>query len=263
MRPRLSAKQLHLSRHGKQVLHSVDFELSAGDLVGIVGGNGAGKSTLLKALMSLLPVERGNLSLGDQALHEWTARERAKQLAYLAQGHDAQWPLTAQAVVALGRLPHVRHAAHDANIVASVMKETGTWELRARNVQTLSGGELARVLLARALAVEAPLLLADEPLSALDPAHQLRIMQVLQTRAQQGMGIAVVMHDLLLATRYCSHLLMLHQGRVLAFGVPQAVCTPANLAQCFGIEAVPISFEGQTVHLPWRLAHAAQACALT
>lgn len=261
MMTRLSATQLHLSRHGKQVLHGVDFELRAGDLVGIVGGNGAGKSTLLKALMGLLPMDQGKVCLGGQALHGLTARERAKQLAYLAQGHDAQWPLTAHAVVALGRLPHVRHAANDASIVASVMQETGIWALRARNVQTLSGGELARVLLARALAVEAPLLLADEPLSALDPAHQLRIMQVLQTRAQQGMGIAVVMHDLLLATRYCSHLLLLHQGCVLAFGSPQAVCTPANLAQCFGIEAVAITLEGQTVHLPWRLA--AQARALT
>ncbi|HXG28067.1 MAG TPA: ABC transporter ATP-binding protein, partial [Nevskiales bacterium] len=157
------------------------------------------------------------------------------------QGGQCHWPMPVAQVVALGRLPHrapwARVPPADAAAVQRALQAADVAHLADRPVTQLSGGERARVLLARALAVEARVLLADEPTAGLDPAHQLGVMEVLRRRAQSGAGVVVVLHDLTLAARFCDRLLLLGEGRVVADGAAEQVLTEQNLAQVYGIEA--------------------------
>lgn len=247
----LLCTDLHLELHGSHILNGVDFALSPGELVGILGSNGAGKSSLLKSIVGIHKPSSGQIRLGDQGLAMLAPRHQAQCIAYLAQGQQAHWPQTVEKVVMLGRIPHVRHPAHDVRIAGMVMEQVGITHLRQRNVQTLSGGERARTLLARALAIQAPVLLADEPLAALDPAHQLRIMQLLQEQARQGLAVAVVLHDLALAMRFCSRIVVLHEGKKIADGEPHIACSDQNLAQAFGIDVARVSWDGGAFAVPW------------
>ena len=249
----LNASHLDVRIQKKQILKDVSFSLSAGELVGVIGSNGAGKSTLLRSLIGLYPLHAGGVEFNGRSLATIPPRERAQNIAYLAQDHGAHWPMQAQDVVALGRIPHVHDPSRCQELVTHYMQVTQTTHLHGRNVQTLSGGERARVLLARALAVEAPVLLADEPLSALDPSHQIRILELLQRQVQRACAIAVVMHDLTLASRYCSRLVLMHEGRVVASGSPDVVCSDHNLAHSFGIVAQRCELDGQRVTIPWAL----------
>lgn len=251
--PLLSASHLDVQINKKQILREASFSLLAGELVGIIGSNGAGKSTLLKSLIGVHPLHAGSVEIGGKPLASFPPRERARRIAYLAQDHGAHWPMQAQDVVALGRIPHAHEPSKCQELVAHYMQVTQITHLHGRNVQTLSGGERARVLLARALTVEAPILLADEPLSALDPAHQIRILELLQKQAERACAVAVVLHDLALATRYCSRLVLMHEGRVIASGSPEAVCSDQNLAHSFGIVAQRCELDGQRVTIPWAL----------
>lgn len=238
----------------QRLLDGVDFSVRGGEVVGILGANGAGKSSLLKALIGLLPLVQGQVLLDGTPLGGRPPEAWARQLAYLAQGHVAHWPLSVREVVAIGRMPHGRRpGAHDEAVVEQVLQATGLSALAARNVLTLSGGERARAMLARALAVSPRVLLADEPLAALDPAHQIRILELLAAEAQRGLAVALVLHDLPLAARYCTRLVLLHRGRVLANGPPDEVLDDARLARAFGIEAARFEHEGFRMPLPWRL----------
>ena len=223
---------------GVPVLRGVDAAVRPGEMLGLIGANGAGKSTLLRTLAGLRAPDSGSVTLGGVALGGIAAARLALARAYLPQDPIAHWPLTVAEVVALGRLPHRRAVADPALHQAAIsraMHRTRIEPLQARSIGELSGGERMRVLLARALAVEAPLLLADEPVAGLDPLHQLRIMQVLHRLAASGAGVAVVLHDLTLAARFCDRLLLLHGGRVLAEGAPATVLTDANLALAYGV----------------------------
>ncbi len=250
---KLSASGLTVRLQSRAVLDQVDFSVAGGELVGILGANGAGKSTLLKSLMGLQPLVAGEVRLDGEPLAHWTASARARRLAYLAQGHVAHWPLSVREVVALGRLPHPRSASDEA-VVERVLRQTDLAALADRNVLTLSGGERARTMLARALAVCPQVLLADEPLAALDPAHQLSIMQLLRAEAAAGLGVAIVLHDLPLAARFCSRVVLLHEGRVWGDGIPAGVLDDRALQEVFGIEAARFTRSGETVPLPWQLA---------
>ncbi|MFA7606922.1 MAG: ABC transporter ATP-binding protein [Rhodocyclaceae bacterium] len=248
----LHCEGLRVRVAGRTLLDALDFGVAAGELVGIVGANGAGKSTLFKALLGILPADCGTITVDGQPLASLHATTRARRIAYLAQGHAAHWPLSVREVVTLGRLPHVR-SARDEAIVEQMLRATDLAHLAHRNVLTLSGGERARTMLARALAVTPAVLLADEPLAALDPAHQLRIMQLLREQTRQGLGVGIVLHDLPLAARFCTRLVLLHEGRVLASGTPCDVLNDAALATAFGIGVARFSFEGAQVPLPWTL----------
>ncbi|MCV2219640.1 ABC transporter ATP-binding protein [Thauera sp. Sel9] len=249
----LSGKNLGVAVRDRQLIEGIDFELRAGELTGIIGANGAGKSTLLKALAGLLPCS-GRIMLDGRPLQTHSPSGRACRIAYLAQGHSAHWPLPVREVVALGRLPHGRgNGPEDAAIVDRVLRATDALGLAERNVLTLSGGERARVMLARALAVEPKVLLADEPLAALDPAHQISIMQLFAAKAAAGLAIGVVLHDLTLAARFCSRLVLLHEGRVLAAGTPREVFDDALLAEAFGIRALHFEHGGLRLPIPWQL----------
>lgn len=229
----------------RRVLADIDLTIRAGEFVGLLGRNGAGKTTLLRAAQGLIAA-RGWSSLADM-----TARERAHAVAFMPQGREIAWPMPVEALVALGRIAHpdaaatVDHAAVERAIAAL---ELGP--LRHRPATALSGGEQARVLIARALAQETPLLLADEPIAGLDPAAQIRVMRLFQGLAQSGRAVLASLHDLGLAARYCSRLILLDQGRILADGCPAEVLSAENLARGFGITAHVAEGQGGMLFQP-------------
>lgn len=235
----LRAHQVSLELGGQAVLKQVDLQLEAGEMLALIGPNGAGKSSLLKLLSGVLKPSLGRLELDSSALASVPAQERARRISYLAQDGGAHWPISVERIVALGRLPHLgnwqRPGPEDARVIRKVLAETNLTALRTRPFTTLSGGEKARTLLARALAVEPQILIADEPVAALDPAHQLEVMDLLQRHCNGGGSVLVVLHDLRLANHYCNRLQLLLEGETLATGSPQQVLTADNLQRAFGI----------------------------
>lgn len=236
----LSISDLHASLGGTRILGGVSLDLDGANFVGLIGPNGVGKTTLVRAIANLIPFE-GSITIDGVAVGAMEANTRARGLAYLAQGAESHWPLTVERLVELGRLPHLEPfrapQAADKAAVERAMRAADIEMFRNRNVLTLSGGERARVLLARALAVEAPLLLVDEPVSSLDPYHQLGVMEVLRDYARAGRMVIAVLHDLSLAARYCDRLVLLNEGRIHADGTPREVLSAENLRAVYRVEA--------------------------
>ncbi|MDO8838919.1 MAG: ABC transporter ATP-binding protein [Parvibaculum sp.] len=248
----LSLTHVHASLGGTRVIRDVSLAARDSAFIGLIGPNGAGKTTLVRAVAALIPHD-GLIELDGQAVAAMEPRARARAIAYLAQGAGSHWPLEVSRLVALGRLPHLapfrQPAPADEAAIARAMHLADVENFRGRDVLTLSGGERARVLLARALAVEAPLLLVDEPVASLDPYHQLGIMEVLRAYANEGRTVIAVLHDLSLAARYCDRLVLLDKGIVKADGRPDEVLTPANLEEVYRIRAI-VGGEGERFVLP-------------
>ncbi len=228
---------------GRDVLSKVSLSCGKGRITGLIGPNGAGKSTLMRALAGLVPVARGTVLLDGASLAAMTADERGRHLAYLPQDRVAHWPLAVHRVVALGRLPHRRAGplasdVDEAGLIGAAMAAMDVAHLADRPVSELSGGERARVLFARTLAQEAPVILADEPTAGLDPAHALGLFEVLGNLAAKGRTIVVALHDLSLAARFCHEVVMMATGRVVATGPPAEALTEARLAEVFGAHMV-------------------------
>ncbi|WP_020559612.1 ABC transporter ATP-binding protein [Thiofilum flexile] len=238
----LKTTVLSFSQTKRMILDAISIELYKGELIGLIGPNGAGKSTLLKILAHLLKPDSGQVFWKNKELSTLKANERAKALAWLEQNGAIHWPLTVERLVALGRLPHLaawqKLTEADQQVVDQVLIETDLAALRGRDATTLSGGERSRVLLARALASEPQVLLADEPIAALDLGHQLQTMQLLREFAQGERASVVVLHDLALAARYCDRLYLMQHGKIVATGKPEQVLTPELLAQVYGVECV-------------------------
>ena len=232
---------LEVTLGGRPVLSGIDLRMETGGLIGIIGPNGAGKSTLARAMLNLVPPSAGRVLIDGSEAARLRAPELARRIAYLPQGQELHWPLSVERLVGLGRLPHLapfsRIGAVDGEAIEAAMRDTGTLALRHRVATELSGGERARVMLARALATGAPALIADEPLASLDPGHQMEVMALLADRARTGALVIVVLHDLSVAARFCDRLLLLDEGRLVTDGVPAAVLTDEALAEVYGISA--------------------------
>ncbi len=240
---------------GRRVVSEVSLEARRGELVVIVGPNGAGKTTLIKAIACLLP-SAGRLDWDGRPLAALSAAARAKTIAYLPQGHVAHWPVTARDVVTMGRSPFASSLARlsradEAAVDAAIQAVQGE-ALADRPITELSGGERARMMLARALAVEAPLLLADEPATSLDPAHQLAVMDILSAQAGTGRLIIAVSHDLMLAARYADRVAVMSGGRLAAFGAPDETLTAELLRRIFQVESVPLRAGDREIEIPWQ-----------
>jgi iron complex transport system ATP-binding protein len=239
------------------VIEDISVRLAPGEMLAVVGPNGAGKTTLLKAMAGLLPPASGAITLNDAALAQIRPAERARRIAYLPQGHVFHWPMPVADIVALGRLPHgaglTDLGGPDREAVERAMRATGIIDFAQRPVTTLSGGERARVALARVLAVEADVVLADEPVTSLDPRYQLIVLNILRDLARAGHAVVAVLHDLGLAARHADRMVALSAGRVAADGRPDAVLDAPLLRDVFGVEAYRAETEQGTVVVPWRL----------
>jgi iron complex transport system ATP-binding protein len=245
--PILAATDLHVSLGGKHILQGISTSFSPGHVTAIVGPNGAGKSTLLTALAGLLRPQGGEIRLGADDLFAISARHRAQRIGFLPQIAEIAWGVEARVFAGLGRTPFIGAwglSAADEAIVERAMMLAEATPLALRNVQTLSGGERARVLLARALAGEPQWLLADEPMTALDPGYQLDIAALFRRLAGEGKGVIVTMHDLHMAARVADRVIVLAAGKVLADGTPQVALAPDVLHAAYGIEARYV--DGQT-----------------
>jgi iron complex transport system ATP-binding protein len=224
----LALEDLTVRRGLCPVVDGVSLTVSEGEFVGLIGPNGAGKTSLLRGALGLLPAE------GTSSLATMPPAARARAAAFLPQGRDIAWPVSVETLVALGRSPHGdADPGHPA--VTRALERMGLMGYRARSATALSGGEQARVLIARALAQETPLLLADEPVAGLDPEAQIRTMQVFAALAAEGRGVVASIHDLGLAARHCGRLVLMHRGQKVADGPPQQVLTDEILAEVFGI----------------------------
>jgi len=234
----LSVRNLRISFDDLAVLRNISAQFPKGRITAIIGPNGAGKSTFLKALASLLPAANESISLDENYLASLSFRERARKIGYLAQDITLAWDIYVEDVVALGRYAHAPNAKTDAKAMQAAMDQTDTQKFKGRLTGSLSGGEMARVLLARILAGQPEWILADEPLASLDPAYQISFMDRLREVAAAGTGILIVLHDLNIAARLADDVLMLKEGDVFAHGPVAETMTADALT---GLYNVPIS----------------------
>jgi iron complex transport system ATP-binding protein len=235
----LITEQLTVRLGKRVVVDGVSAELRTGRVTALLGPNGAGKSSLLRAMLALIPVEQGRVLLDGSDVTALDPRTRAKRLGYLPQSAELAWNIPARSLVELGRAPHRSPFAGLAEVdraaIDRAMALTDTTRFADRLTHELSGGERARVLLARVLAGEPDWLLADEPLASLDPAHQLDMLGRLHGFAAEGHGVVVVLHDLGHAARIADDVMLLSEGRLVASGAAEEVLRPGLLEQVYGI----------------------------
>ena len=238
---RLRASALEVRFGSRVVLAGMDLRLQPGELVLLAGRNGAGKSTLLRVLMGAEAAHAGRALLDDRDIGEWDPRARARELAFVPQQADAPFEFTGRELVAMGRHPHLGRfdslRAKDNAAVDSALAAVDARDFADRRVTTLSGGELRRIAVARALATEAPLMLLDEPTSNLDLEHAIALVELLQALAEQGRGLLVASHDVNLLAPKCHRVILLHDGRAHADGSPEEALSAGNMATVFGVRA--------------------------
>lgn len=236
----LACENLGVAIGGKTIVAGVDLSIGVGKVTTIIGPNGAGKSTLLACLAGLREPSSGAVSLDGAALSGMKPRERARRLAFLPQTPEIAWAVEARTLIELGRTPFVGARGQteaDRTAVDRAMKAANVEAFEHRIVHTLSGGERARVLIARALAGEPEWLLADEPLTGLDPAHQLDAADLFRRLATEGVGVVLTLHDLSLALRISDRIIVLAEGGVLADEPPATALSPEVLKRAYGVEA--------------------------
>lgn len=237
----LAAENLSLIRGGALVLQDLSVQCAPGEVTAICGPNGAGKSSLLLALAGLADPAAGAIVLGGEALAALHPRKRAQRLGYLPQDAEVAWDVAVENLVRLGRMPH-RDRGEDA--VEAAIAALDLAELRHRPASQLSGGERARALLARVLAGEPQWILADEPLAALDLAHQQALIAHLRAAADTGTGVVLVLHDLAMAMNHADKVIVLREGRLAACGAPADALSPQIISNVWGVAADWIGNDG-------------------
>ena len=234
----IEAKQVRYRVHGREILRGIDFHVEEGEFVGLIGPNGSGKSTFLKNIYKVLHPQSGDISLMGGDLLAMSNREMAQRLAVMAQEQEAAFDFTVEEVVMMGRQARKRlletESQEDRALAAQILERTQLTPLREQEFSTLSGGEKQRVLMARALAQQTPILILDEPTNHLDVKYQLQLMELLR---QSGRTVVAAIHDLNLAAAYCHRLYALKNGVIVGEGTPRELLTPAFLREVYEVEA--------------------------
>ena len=238
----IDVQHLDYSYGTKAILRDLTFDIAEGAFTAILGANGCGKTTLLRCISGLLTPNRGTVSIDGTAVSQYTARQRAQKVALVQHHPQTDIEFSAFETVLMGRNPYQHHlqneSQEDWDIVENAMKQTNTWHLRFSLPSQMSGGELQRVMIARALAQQTPVLLLDEPTSNLDIAHQFEIMELLSAiNRNEHKTILIVVHDLNLALRYCPQALLLHDQSLLYQGPTPDTLTPDRIRVAFGVRA--------------------------
>ena len=219
------------------VIKNVNFSLTKGEMVGIIGSNGAGKSTLLKTIRGLLPKQKGEVSYLGKALEEYKDKELATKVAYLQQHVEVGFGYTSKDIVMAGRYPYMkwweRESKEDERLALDCMAYTGTADLADRPVTEVSGGQKQRILIAKVLAQQTPIIFLDEPTTGLDMVYQEEIFRFAQALAAMGKTVLMVVHELNLAAKYCQRILLLGEGCLLADGKPEDVFTEELLSRAY------------------------------
>ena len=238
---RLSAHDIRVRLGARDAVDGVSAEFQAGTVTAILGPNGAGKSTLLACLAGLRKPQGGQVRLDEADLLAMAPRARARRIGFIPQTPEVAWAVEARILVGLGRTPFIGSSglsAEDAAAIDRAMAAAGVADLADRDVTTLSGGERGRVLIARALAGDPQWLLADEPLTGLDPGHQLDAGDLFRRLAhQEGRGVIVTLHDLSLAARIADRVIVMAAGKLLADGPPGEALSPAVMQSAYGVRA--------------------------
>lgn len=238
----LEVKNLSVGYGARCVVKDASFDIAAGEMVGIIGCNGAGKSTILKTIRGLLPKQSGEVRYFSRALEEYNDRDLAMKVAYLQQHVEVGFGYTGQDIVMAGRYPYLkwwqRESDADKRLALDCMAYTGTEELADKPVTEVSGGQKQRILLAKVLAQQTPILFLDEPTTGLDMVYQEEIFRFAKQLAAMGKTVLMVVHELNLAAKYCSRILLLGQGRLLADGLPEAVFTEKLLGLAYNADII-------------------------
>ena len=252
----IAVRDLVCRRDRAVVLERIDLAFAAGEVTAIVGPNGAGKTTLLRHLAGLDAPSAGKVELGGQPLASVDPVVRSRSIAYLPQAASAYWPLSGCNLVALGRLPHGADLsrptkASDAEAVQRALVRVDGLRLADRPIDTMSQGERARMMMARALATEAPIFLADEPVASLDPAYALETMRILRAEAARGACVIVVLHDLGLAARFADRIVVLADHKVAADGPPDIALAAGVIDTAYGVTFRHITIDGVPQPVAW------------
>lgn len=234
----IELKHIQVSYGKREILHDIDAAIAPGRITAVMGPNGCGKTTLLRCIGGLLEPTSGSVGIDGQEVGSYSARALAQKVAFVRQQAQTDFEFSAFETVLMGRNPYQHHLQNESqkdwDIVEQCMKQTNTWHLRLAKPTEMSGGEMQRVMIARALAQQTPVLLMDEPVSNLDIAHQLEIMRLLRTTDKT---VVIVIHDLNLALQFCDDLMLIHNGALLFHGRMADGLTTENIATAYGVKS--------------------------
>ena len=254
----LKVSGLNLTIDSAHIINNASLEIETGQIIGLIGPNGAGKSMLLKSILGLNEEAQGVVTIDDQDINTISLKAKAKFISYAAQGAPVHWPLAVGHLVSLGRIPHLSPwqttTEEDQQLTLNAMKMTEVDHLSMRTTTSLSGGERARAMLARAIVTGSDFLFADEPIEALDPYHQIQIMDILKNLAKKGKGVLVVIHDLNVAQQYCDQLILMDKGKIIKKDIPINVLTDEILRETYNIKATRLKTNDQNIIVPTSLA---------
>lgn len=236
----ITTQNLSFGYNGKKVIDNISLRISEGRITGILGPNGAGKSTLLKLLGGCMMPDTGDILIDGKNISEMSAHEKSKVISFVAQNYNFSFPYACYDFVMMGRFPYLGYLGfekkEDIDITRGALELTNTYYLKDRLINTLSGGEAQRILIAQALASMSPVLFLDEPVNHLDIKYQIEILDLIKKlQVPKNMTIVMVIHDLNLASMYCEEVILLKNGSLYTHGAPEKVITQDNIFDVFGV----------------------------